>query len=227
MRVISAIYDKQGRDYGVMAKNLWASALKAGYNISMYALSEDPMDTYEHRGSYRTSCYFKPEIILKALTEGTEDVLWLDVDCLVKDHVNDILGDCDVAVTLRRGFGLRDIYDGYCNAGVMAFRNNHAAREFISRWIANIPGSRADQDALNKTLLDHTLFQKYDEIVDCGFARVMVRSCDKYNNFYLDEDNQNARIYHVKGHLREQFYNDYATRVLGSEAKLIEVANAC
>jgi len=226
MRIISALFNKVGRDYQVMADNLRKSVFKLGYggyydgSFVIYPLKDDPIEEFKNKGDYQTACFFKPHLILKALDDTKDDIIWLDIDCIVKARLDDILGDADIAVTLRRGSGLRNIYDGYLNAGVMAFRNNQASRNFIKKWISNIPGSRADQDALNKTLIEHTLFDKYNELVDCGFAKVMIRSCDEYNFFYFSEAN-NAKIYHIKGSLRAPYYNNCAKEVLGSEASLI------
>jgi len=220
MRIISALYNTAGRDYQMMANNLRKSAMVLGYSIVIYPLNDDPIEEFINKSKYQTSCFFKPHLILKALDDTKDDIAWLDIDCLMKSRIDDILGGADVAVTLRRGSGLRDIYDGYINAGVMAFRNNQASREFIKRWISHIPGSRADQDALNKTLIDDTFFEEYNELIDCGFAKIMVRSCDEYNFFYFPEDN-NAKIYHIKGSLRETYYKKCVIEVLGPDDSLI------
>lgn len=201
-----------------MANNLRKSLVLAGHtDIAIYALKEDPIEHFVGKGDYKTACFFKPYVIREALNDTPKDIIWMDVDCIVKSNLEDILGDADVAVTLRRGSGLRDVYDGYINAGVMAFRNNQAASNFIKAWIAKIPGSRADQDAANKVLLDGGLIEaKYDEVIGAGGAKVMVRSCDEYNFFYFPESN-NARIYHIKGSLREEFYGKCVTEVLGGK----------
>jgi hypothetical protein len=208
MQIVSAVFDSQGRGYQRMTENMKRSAEARGYEVSIFRLATDPMDEFRSGGDYRVNCYFKPHVVLNALESLEEDVVWVDGDCLVRERFDEILDGCDVAVTLRRfePNTIRDVYDGYVNAGVMAFRNNAAARSFISAWIAELPRGRADQDALNRVLLNYTDMNHYGEVADVGGCRVKFLSCDVYNFFYFPEDHSGAKILHVKGHLRPEFY---------------------
>jgi hypothetical protein len=219
MKLITAIYDIKERDYGVMLENLKASAKKLMYDLWTYSLPGDPMEDYQNRGLYRISCFFKPPVILNALDGLKDDVLWVDTDCLLKARVDELLDGCDIAVTLRRKT-TGDIYDGFINAGVMAFKNNLKSRLFIDAWIKELPNGRADQDALNRLLLKRSSLDKYGEIIDIDGIKIKVVDCDTYNFFYFPEED-NAKIYHIKGHFRGLFYNLYAREVLGNDAKFI------
>ena len=221
MRIITAIYDKKDRDYGVMLENLKLSALKLFYDLQIYSLPTDPMQRWSSRGLYFSPCFFKPDIIKNFLDNNPEDVLWVDCDCLLKARVDELLDGCDVAVTLRRKT-TGDIFDGFINAGVMAFKNNLQAKLFINAWIKQLPNGRADQDAINRLLLMRSNLDKYNEIIDLDGIKIKVLDCDTYNFFYFPEPNS-AKIYHVKGHLRNEFYNSCAMEVLKDKAKLLEV----
>ena len=221
MKLITAIYDKKDRDYGVMLENLKLSAQNNHYDIWAYVLDDDPVEDYQNRGLYFSPCFFKPHIILKALNELKDDVLWVDSDCIIKQRVDEMLDGCDVAVTLRRKT-TGDIFDGFINAGVMAFKNNLQAKSLINAWIKELPNGRADQDAINRLLLMRSNLDKYNEIIDLDGIKIKVLDCDTYNFFYFPEQNS-AKIYHVKGHLRNEFYNSCAIEVLKDKAKLLEV----
>lgn len=220
MKLITAVFEKEGRDYGTMLENLKTSALKLAYDLQVYSLPKDPMQRWEGRGLYFSPCFFKPEIIKNFLENNSEDVLWVDCDCLLKARVDEILDEVDMAVTLRRKT-TGDIFDGFLNAGVMAFRNNLHSKLFLSAWIRELPNGRADQDAINRLLLKRSGLDKYGEVVDIDGIKIKVVDCDTYNFFYFPEKNS-AKIYHVKGHLRNEFYNVCAKEVLGEKAKLLE-----
>ncbi len=222
MRIITAIHNAEGRGYDAMAANMLRSVMDRGYKASAYALPEDPMTRYEGNHSYFVPCFFKPQIILRALNEFPgEDVLWLDSDCLMRARVDEMLDGCDVAVTLRRfdlSKGLRSLYDGYLNAGVMAFRNNGAVRDFIALWVAEFgkenDGQNSDQMGLNRLLIGYSPMQKYGEIINVEGALVKILDCDTYNFFYFDESPERvgqAKILHVKGSLREKHYKHALT----------------
>lgn len=219
MLVITALYNTPDRDYAMLMLNLEKSVKKLGYSFNAYLLKEDPMVRFLRKDNYFAPCFFKPSVIKTALTDQKDDVLWLDSDCLMKERVDEILDDCDVAVTLRRfnKIQLRDIYDGYINAGVMAFRNNNQAKGFIDRWIGNFSESRSDQDAMNLTLLGYSPLTQYGEIIDADGVKVKILDCDTYNFFYFEDSEDvinKAKIFHIKGHLRPQFYAKIKEKVL-------------
>lgn len=225
MLPITAIYNAPERDYEAMVKNLKTSADLMGYDLKIYNVAEDPMRRYKDRNSYDVTCYFKPRIIQQALRE-VGDILWIDSDCLFQGRVDELLQDCDVAVTLRRfnPTKIRSIEDGYINAGVMAFRNNERVHAFIEQWIENTKSSRWDQDAMNKLLLRYSDLTKHG-IENIGGIKVNIVSCDIYNYFYFDDNIQQheafAKILHVKGSLRDKHYNRIVKRLLQDKGELI------
>lgn len=219
MKAITALYNTPDRDYAMLSVNLEKSARNLGYDYVCYRLKEDPIVRFAQKDNYFAPCFFKPSVIKTALLEHKEDILWLDSDCLMKDRVDELLEDCDVAVTLRR-FNpnvLRAIYDGYINAGVMAFKNNNKAIGLIDRWIAEFPNSRADQDAMNLVLLGYSSLCKFGEIIDVDGVKVKIADCDTYNFFYFEDKEEvinKAKIFHIKGHLRPLFYDKIKCKVL-------------
>ncbi|GEM_PF-5310279 len=217
MLIVSAVYDAPGRQYRKMAENLRKSAEIQGYAVILKELNDDPMDLVRSAHDYRVNCFFKPHVILEALNALNEDVVWVDGDCLIRERFDEILVNCDVAVTLRRfrPNTIRDVYDGYINAGVMAFRNCDATKRFIECWISEQPHGRADQDALNRVLLNYTDMNQYGEIVNIDGCLVKVVPCDIYNFFFFPEDHSKAKILHVKGSLRPDHYDRLASEVLG------------
>jgi len=208
MLILSAVYDTPERGYMRMAENMKRSAETCGYEVVLRELEYDPMDSVKSAYDYQVNCYFKPHVILDTLSKTHKDIAWVDGDCLIRERFNEILDDCDVAVTLRRFMPntIRDIYDGYVNAGVMAFKNNLAVRNFIKSWIFELAISRADQDALNRVLINHTDMNQHGEVVNVDGCRVKFVPCDIYNFFYFPEDHSNAKILHIKGSLRPEFY---------------------
>lgn len=216
MKVISAVFSNNDRDYHNLVRNLEVSVKKLGYDFKCYQIEDDPMSRFATKDNYFAPCYFKPKVIRKALIELQEDILWLDSDCLMVERVDEILDGSDVTVTLRRGDvkKIRDLYDGYLNAGVMAFKYNSDVIKFIDSWIDYLPKSRADQDAMNQLLLNYSDMEKYNEVFKAGAVNVKILPCTIYNNFYFDTD---AKIYHIKGHLRPQHYNNITRKVIGGE----------
>ena len=219
MQVISAIYNTPDRDYAMLALNLEKSVRQLGYDFKAYRLSEDPIVRFEKKDNYFAPCFFKPSIIKTALLEFKQDILWLDSDCLMNERVDEVLDDCDIMVTLRRfdELKVRDIYDGYINAGVMAFRYCNQSLGFIDRWISQFGYSRADQDAMNRVLLNYSCLFNFGEIFDADGVKVKVLDCDTYNFFYFEDEEaiDKAKIYHIKGHLRPLYYNKIVEKVLG------------
>ncbi len=204
MIVITALFDKSDRGYKDMVANLEKSVKNQGYEFKVFSLKEDPMLRYNTKDNYFVPCYFKPKVIRDALEHYRTDILWLDGDCLMKSRVDEMLGGVDVAVTLRRPTN-GSLYDGYINAGVMAFRNTQRAFGLLRQWEDMQQHSRADQDAMNRLLLNHSKLDKYNELINVEGCFVKVLPCEVYNFFYFEEPD-NAKIYHVKGHLRPQYY---------------------
>jgi len=221
MKIISAIYNTPDRDYAMLALNLEKSVKKLGYDFKVYRLMNDPMSRFVKKDNFFAPCFFKPSLIKTALLELKENILWLDSDCLMKERVDELLEGCDIAVTLRRWneLKIRNIYDGYINAGVMAFRYCNNTIEFIDRWISELDRSRADQDAMNRVLLNYTPLFQLGEIVDCDGVKIKIADCDTYNYFYFEDEAgmDKAKIYHIKGSLRPLYYNKVVDKVLGEE----------
>lgn len=225
MKLITSLFDCEGREYTKMAKNLDLSAKKAGYaGVQVVGLEEDPITEFVHKGNYKVPCHFKPNIIRLMLEMYKDDVVWLDADCLVVSRFDELLSNTDMAFTMRRITQNRSFYDGLLNAGVVAFRYTPGAIEFLDRWIKELPNGFSDQDALARLISEGFAFDKYGTGIfsNVGKTVVSAMACDFYNFVYLPEEPKAAKIIHVKGHQRKESYNALATKILGEQACLLE-----
>lgn len=156
----------------------------------------------------------KPAVIADCLAKAHGWVVYLDADCLIRQRIDEITGDYDLGVTVRRPGELqrasRDhrAFMGQINAGVLMFNATPATRAFVAKWAAET-GRRAacDQQVLNEML--NPTFEPWTP----GEARVIddlrVRAfpTDVYNYYYFDEPAPaTAKILHFKGPTREQAY---------------------
>lgn len=201
MQIITAC----SKDFREMADNL---ADNPNYNVKIYPLEE----MVDHT-RFIKECHYKLDFIKQTLKEQNDDVAWVDADCLIRGGLGDPLGDCDVAVTLRRQ-GAKDAYynySGLLNAGVIFFKNNLNASRFIDRWEKELPNGKykTDQEALNIVtgVNEHT---KVGDVIEKNGIKIKILSCDEYNFFYFPEENE-ARILHFKGDVR-QYYENYTQK---------------
>jgi len=186
-------------DYEKMKDNLVAST-----DLTVIA-ERIPEEVVQNDKQLIIRANYKPSIVRKAMEKG-DDVAWIDSDCLIKDLDNP-LGDCDVAVTLRRPIP-RDMYhyfSGLLNSGVIFFKNNDNGKRFVDIWEASLEKaiSKGDQEALNIAtgITDDT---KVGDVLETNGIRIKVLSCDEYNFFYFPEENK-AKVLHYKGNVRHHY----------------------
>jgi len=191
MKIVSCYSE----DFKHMADNL----AKSKYEVILNKLDDLPDNK-----RFIKQCHYKLDFVRQALDECSEDVAWVDADCLIVKDLGDPLGDCDVAVTLRRP-APKDAYfkySGLLNAGVIFFKNNQRAREFINRWEYELPNGehKTDQEALNLSCQIDTN-TKVNDTIKIDDIKIKILSCDEYNFIYMPEEND-ARIIHFKGDTR-------------------------
>ena len=141
----------------------------------------------------------KPLVILDCLKNHTQEgewLAWLDIDCIMKQPIDDAVSDSyDIGVTFRGS----DI-----NSGVTFWRHNNNAINFLEHWCEMSLRLNGDQNGLN-TICNTTNQNKYGEILTINEARIKLLSCREYNNFYFGQNQAEAKILHYKTKFRQLF----------------------
>jgi hypothetical protein len=212
LRIISWICDIPVKPYRKMAQVLGKSAQDHGYEFSLYPATQKEVGICSVRvGTQKKlfiTCAGRPAFLKRVLDERPEDIVWMDLDCVIVKPLGDVLADCDVAFTIRkieeRNTPKLELFK-YINCGVMFFKNNEATRRFIDLWqeetgdlySRSIGGD--DQSALNRFLLKHSKLDTYGEIFEIDGIRVKILDARIYNFFYFPENPNGAKVLHYKG----------------------------
>lgn len=135
---------------------LWREAVeRVGFDWTVYDLGglgagklwSIPVGDLERGERNCPPCTFKPSVILDALREWNEPILWLDVDAVLLRRFDprEAFGTCDVAVTVRPDWC--DLpWIGSINAGVVYV----ASESFAGTWLMLSKFLGSDQHALNE-----------------------------------------------------------------------------
>ena len=202
LRIVSWIYPQPFKPYEKMAETLKKSAGENGYDCTIYPATKEDVGACRWQDKLYIKNATRPTFIKKILDENKDDLVWMDLDCIIKKPLGDILKDCDVAITLRkieeRNTNFMEKFK-FINSGVMFFKNNQVSRRFTELWQSNIGENDCDQDGLNKLLLKYSKLEKYDEIVDVEGIKVKILDSRIYNFFYFPEDSSEAKVLHYKG----------------------------
>ena len=156
-------------------------------------------------------CPWKPAVILQALEDTNDDVLWLDADAWVIRPL-ELGDDFDVAVTMRRPheWGRTEwpeLY-GFLNSGFVFIRNTILGRLFCKMWIEEIPltKSKSDQNALNNIVRHSTDLREYNRVfLSREGIRIKVLKTDEYNWIYAPEEPlPTTKVLHFKKDIRDK-----------------------
>ena len=228
------ILTSANKDFSKMCHGLLNSAWKFNYDTVVYDLgglgfgkkfdkSVMPKLKKDFRiGNriYWAKSQHKPYIVKETLQNTDDFVAYLDADTLIKADISELERDLswDVGVTLRRpnerhteNVGPFAHISGYINAGVIFFKANAKAREFVNRWIDEMPKttSGSDQEALNRTVFWATDVMEHGKIYEWNGIRIKIFSCDEYNYKYIDEGiKDGAKILHFCAGMK-RFYDDF------------------
>lgn len=133
-------------------------AKKFGYDMKVYDMGElgfgkkfePPRGLSSLPLSHRAKmCMVKPYVMLDALDNTNETVVFLDADAFLVKSIDDIeTDDYDVGVTYKGGERRT-----YINSGVVFFKQNVNARDFLYQWIERI----ADADTMLKKVFPHQM----------------------------------------------------------------------
>jgi hypothetical protein len=151
--------------------------------------------TFLSHGHYQT-CFkrrpsralHKPQIIADFLDSQFPDdnnalVVYLDTDTIIRQRIDEIIGDYDIGVTVRRSNEWE--LEGRINAGVLFLRSTVKTRNFVRQWIAETQHLGNDQEALNSLLPKQS----------CTIAEFPT---DIYNWYYFPNPPPTAKILHYK-----------------------------
>lgn len=154
------------------------------FGIDMPTGVEDLSQTHNHF----PPCTFKPRVIKNAL-EDDKLIIWMDVDALLVDRIDELKEDSfDIGLTRRRESEIRKSGHksrvGEVNLGVCFFRSNDKVEDFIDRWTVKTDRLNNDQHAMNQ-LIKHTDLE------------VKYYPTDEYNNYYFDGSAE--KVIHYRG----------------------------
>jgi len=202
LRVVSFIYNNPFKPYNKMCETLQQSAKDNGYESTIYPATKEEVGACRMNDKLYIKCAGRPMFVKEVLDDVKDDLIWMDLDCIIKKPLGEVLTDCDIAVTLRR---IEDRTSQFMekfkfiNSGVMFFKNNLASRKFCDLWHENIGAEECDQDGLNNLLMKYSKLDTFGEIIKIDDIRVKVLPCEEYNFFYFPEDSSRARVLHYKG----------------------------
>ncbi len=121
---------------------------KHGFDFVYHVGTVDPK--YEN---VRSGGWVKIELILKALEQGYQYIVWLDPDTLIKDMDTDLRDACPKGIgacwmRLQQPEGMYN----HWNVGVLYLQNSDVVHEFMKDWLASFPGERKwmEQGEFNK-----------------------------------------------------------------------------
>jgi hypothetical protein len=180
---------------------------KLNYNYIIYNLGGldfgIPFDGKVGKKSFHTiPC--KPEIIENALNLVDENnfVVWLDADTIINSRIDEIIGEYDVGVTVRK-IKNKETEDMPINAGVLFFRKNKNTMKFVNDWKQKSYKYGGDQIPLNE--LCNINLSDTNQIVLRDYLKIKAFPCDIYNNFYFAKDQSHAKIVHFKSKFRKNY----------------------
>ena len=209
--------------------NTIEQAKRYGYKVEVYDLGKLGMgkefhvldETFDKTGfyaaepkkGYKSRSLFKPQMVLDCISNNNEFTVYLDGDATLNDNIDEIeTNDYDIGVTVRKHSELDDEWwkeykdvVGYVNAGVIFFNPSDSTIQFIKNWDRLTHEVGNDQLALNKLVCGSNAPVPYS-IVNKNDVRIKYFPCEKYNYYYFDEEyNNEIRIYHFKGMVRNFF----------------------
>lgn len=185
-----------------------------GYKIEVYNLGdlgfgydwEINDEDFVKKGYYHllnetwpTRALHKPHIIKDCLLRNKEFTVYIDADAVVVQNIDEIVGDYDIGVTIRRQSELEEnikdyekLYRGRINAGVLFFNYTETSLNFIDRWISKTTEVYNDQYALNLLAAETNVKEFPSEI---------------YNYCYFPETpGPEAKIYHYRQGLWQNLF---------------------
>ena len=136
----------------------------------------------------------KPTCIKHYFENFSEEMIFVDADCLFMDRVEETGFDMGVTQRTDKGLDLSDHVNGVLNAGVLFF--NTASCQLVDRWARECAKDNAsDQKSLTDILSETIDWQHYDHIYDWQGLKIKVFRTGEYNDYHL----RSGKILHFKG----------------------------
>ncbi len=169
-------------------------------------------------GKWKTRALHKPDIVLDCLTKNKIFTVYLDADTLLLEPIDEIVGDYDVGVTIRRKKDVQNHkdkglfkYSGYINAGVLFFNHTPATLEFIKRWQKKTEECMNDQMAINQLINPEYSKLGPNRLFVKDGVRIRTFSSKSYNCDYraVSRGDSAQKIVHFKStHDRKPYFKD-------------------
>lgn len=199
MRIISSA----NGNFRQMCRNLMCSATSLGYPFHAYDLGDLGFGEPLQVGEVKTTCMHKPAIVRESLESG-DPVAYLDSDTLMLDRIDEIGGDYDVGITVRRPTESKLASKlSYINAGVLFFPRYN--KKFHDLWAVETAAKKDDQLGLS------AIINPGNEPIPCnttlyvkGF-KIQTFPTDIYNFYYFKEPLGKAKILHFKSDIRDNY----------------------
>jgi hypothetical protein len=139
-----------------------------------------------------TRALHKPKLISYFLENAGDPIVYLDADTFVRRHIDEIVGDYDIGVTIRsQDEAMQKL--GRINAGVIFLNPTARARNFVRQWEAKTKLVGNDQHALNI-------------LADGSGCSLKEFPCEIYNWYYFPGvPPPQAKILHFKTGGKEMF----------------------
>ena len=155
----------------------------------------------------------KPRVILDALNNWEDFIVYLDSDVRIKQPIDEIVGDYDVGITthdvkFHTGEERYLNITGYLNAGVIFLNNTDKAKEFVKRWIEYVRNSKtgSDQEALTNFLRDYVVDWTKENHNILG-SRVKFFPSPVYNYTGIRGECENPKLVHYCGTVQDKINN--------------------
>jgi hypothetical protein len=220
VRIISAATAR----YAPFAQGLVKACDYLGYPLTLYGLEDDPalsaldavpfdvpqryFDCVVPEGPLACLSPYKPLLLLQALRDYDDFLVWMDADAFPVGDLGGLLGVYNIGITLRRpnekGLTSEPEYDGYINAGVVCAVPSEKTEKFLTEWAEAVPKAPrpSDQAVLSRMFLDSKRIREdqwdYKGCLIQGFPT------ERYNNYYFDTTTADALVVHVKARKKMQ-----------------------
>ena len=114
----------------------------------------------ESLGSYKENCRRKAQYVLDKLDQFDEDLLWLDIDTILLNRMQQ-LEDMEVDMDLLFASSTPNIMG--IKASPILFRNNEKVKTFLNHWKSLIDNSRDnEQECFDHEVLFQSVFDAKD-----------------------------------------------------------------
>jgi len=150
--------------------SFYSDPINSNYYMQNYKRLKTELDTIslpyhiEHlqtQKNYMENCLQKPRFILEKIQQLNTPVLWMDIDCIIKEFPHDFINnDYDICVSIRERRVTKEIIPESC---FVYFNNTKESINFIEDWVT--ASERATRDLDHLIMIDlYNYYKKYKTI---------------------------------------------------------------